>query len=100
MSEIMKGTLKCIRVHPIIQEMFDIRPTQPSGQVFGAADVEFIYDNPWEESTACFKDKIYITKINGKEVPKQLAWAERFHTTSNLLFELNGSSFVIEDISE
>lgn len=97
MSKIMKGTLKCIRLHPVLQEMFSI---QPERYTFGRADIEFYHDSPWDESTADFKDKIYITKINDKEIPKQLAWVDRIHTTCNMMFELNGNMFVIENITE
>lgn len=93
----MKGTLKCIRMHPFLQEMFNIIP---EGHTFGTAEIEFTRDNPWDEDTAEFKDKIYITKVNGRTIPKQLAWADQLHSTCNLMFELNGNMFIIENISE
>lgn len=93
----MKGTLKCIRLHPIMQELFNIEPT---GHSFGQAEVEFTQHDLWDDCTDNFQERIYITKINGKEIPKQLAWADRISTTCNLKFELNGNMFVIENITE
>lgn len=93
----MKGTLKCIRLHPILQEMFDVHSEH---NFFGEAEIEFYVDNPWVESTADFKDRIYITKVNDRELPKQLAWADRIHTSCNWMFELDGNMFVIENPSE